>query len=91
VIGLVRSKFSTEQKMKEELSERSNIHIVQADITDYAALQVSTPNRRKDSANTLTQAAVAETANITGGGLDYLIANAGVVSHFDAYDPIGVL
>lgn len=34
---------------------------------------------------------MADSAAITGGRLDYLIANAGVVSHFDAYDPIGVL
>ncbi|KAJ5675522.1 hypothetical protein N7462_008419 [Penicillium macrosclerotiorum] len=75
VIGIVRNKAQTEEKVKEELPERSNIHIVQADITDYAALK----------------AAAAETATITGGGLDYLIANAGLVSRFDAYDPIGVL
>ncbi|KAJ5833246.1 hypothetical protein N7474_001557 [Penicillium riverlandense] len=75
VIGLVRNKPPTEEKMKQELPERTNIHIVQADITDYAALK----------------AAVAETATISGGRLDYLIANAALVSHFDAYDPIGVL
>ena len=37
------------------------------------------------------QHAVAETSKITGGTLDYLIANAAYVSEFDAYDPIGVL
>ncbi|KAF7588751.1 hypothetical protein BBP40_005247 [Aspergillus hancockii] len=35
--------------------------------------------------------AVAGTAKLTSAGLDYLIANAAFVSHFDAYDPIGVL
>ncbi|PWY68968.1 NAD(P)-binding protein [Aspergillus sclerotioniger CBS 115572] len=75
VIGLVRNKLETDKKVLEELQDRTNIHILQADITDYAALQN----------------AAAETANITGGGLDYLIANAGAVAHFDAYDPIGVL
>jgi hypothetical protein len=34
---------------------------------------------------------VDEVAKITGGSLDYLIANAGHVSHWDAYDGIGVL
>lgn len=43
VIGLVRSKPPTEERVKEELPERTNIHIVQADITDYAALRVRTP------------------------------------------------
>ncbi|PYI11203.1 NAD(P)-binding protein [Aspergillus sclerotiicarbonarius CBS 121057] len=75
VIGLVRNKSGTDKRVSEELPERSNIHILQADISDYAALQN----------------AAAETAHLTGGGLDYLISNAGVVSHFDAYDPIGVL
>jgi NAD(P)-dependent dehydrogenase (short-subunit alcohol dehydrogenase family) len=42
---------------------RSNIHILEADITDYSALQ----------------AAAAETARITGRSLDYLIGNAGIV------------
>ena len=37
------------------------------------------------------QQAAADTAKITGGRLDYLIGNAGYVSEFDAYDPIGVL
>lgn len=37
------------------------------------------------------QNAVAATAQITGGALDYLIANAAYVSEYDAYDPIGVL
>ncbi|OOQ91861.1 putative short chain dehydrogenase (AtsC) [Penicillium brasilianum] len=75
VIGLVRRKRATEEKVKAELPDRTKIHIVEADITVYAALKN----------------AAAEVATITGGGLDYLIANAGVVSHFDAYGPIGVL
>ncbi|KAJ5788657.1 hypothetical protein N7457_003647 [Penicillium paradoxum] len=76
VVGLVRNKTATKEKVKQELSERTNIHIIEADITDYAALKV---------------AAAAETASITGGGLDYLIANAGLVSHWDIYEPIGTL
>ncbi|KAA8642704.1 hypothetical protein EYZ11_012319 [Aspergillus tanneri] len=75
VIGLVRDKSATEKKVLEELQGRSNVHILQADITDYGSLQ----------------SAVADTAKITGGRLDYLIANAGIVPQFDAYDPIGVL
>jgi NAD(P)-dependent dehydrogenase (short-subunit alcohol dehydrogenase family) len=58
-----------------DLKERRNIHILQADVTDYNALQ----------------AAAAETAKITGGSLDYLIANAALVPLFDSFDPIGTL
>ncbi|KAK4234446.1 hypothetical protein C8A03DRAFT_47221 [Achaetomium macrosporum] len=75
VIGLVRDKASTEKKVSEQLSGRSNIHILQADLTDYEAMQ----------------RAVADTAKITGGTLDHLIANAAYVSTWDSYDPIGVL
>ncbi|KAL6855664.1 hypothetical protein J3F83DRAFT_764230 [Trichoderma novae-zelandiae] len=75
VIGLVRNKAATDQAVAQELAGRSNIHILQADITDY-----------EDIKN-----AVAATSKITGGTLDYLIANAAYVSEFDAYDPIGVL
>ncbi|KAI1377707.1 hypothetical protein F4677DRAFT_415282 [Hypoxylon crocopeplum] len=75
VIGIVRDKPTTIKKVSEELQGRSNIHILQADILDYDALK----------------GAVEDTAKITGGSLDYLIANAGYVSRFDAYDPIGVL
>jgi hypothetical protein len=35
--------------------------------------------------------AATDTATITGGCLDYVIANAGYVSQFDAYDGIEVL
>ncbi|PTB37196.1 uncharacterized protein TrAFT101_010932 [Trichoderma asperellum] len=75
IIGLVRDKPTTEKAVAEELAGRSNIHILQADITDYEAVK----------------SAVAQTAKITGGGLDHLIANAAYVSEYDAYDPIGVL
>ncbi|RYP40726.1 hypothetical protein DL767_001481 [Monosporascus sp. MG133] len=75
VIGIVRDKPTTDKRVSEELSGRSNIHILQADVTDYDALKQ----------------AVAETAKITGGSLDYLVANAGYVSPFDAFYPIGVL
>jgi hypothetical protein len=41
VIGLVRDKARAEKKVSELLGGRSNIHILQADLTDYSALQVS--------------------------------------------------
>jgi NAD(P)-dependent dehydrogenase (short-subunit alcohol dehydrogenase family) len=58
-----------------DLKGRSNIHILEADITKYDDLQK----------------AAAQTAKITGGSLDYIIANAGLVPLFDAYEPIGKL
>ncbi|KAI8625029.1 hypothetical protein F5Y19DRAFT_467414 [Xylariaceae sp. FL1651] len=75
VIGLVRNKATTEEKLAKESKARPNVHILQADITDY---------------NTLKQAAE-DTANITGGSLDYLIANAGAASKYDFFDGFGVL
>ncbi|KAM0511803.1 hypothetical protein ACHAPE_009479 [Trichoderma viride] len=41
VIGLVRDKSATDEKIKTELSKSSNVHILEADITDYDALQKS--------------------------------------------------
>ncbi|KAL3468888.1 hypothetical protein BJX99DRAFT_242533 [Aspergillus californicus] len=75
VIALVRNKAGTEKRVAEELTGRSNIHVVQADLLDYETLQ----------------SAAAETAKITGGGLDYLIANAAYLSNWDQFDSIGVL
>lgn len=77
VIGIVRNKATTEKKLAEDpvLQGRSNIHILEADVTDYSALQRT----------------VTETAAITGGSLDYIIANAAFLPLFDGYDPIGKL
>ncbi|KAI4604117.1 hypothetical protein KJ359_000245 [Pestalotiopsis sp. 9143b] len=75
VIGLVRDKSGTEEKVKAELGDRSNIHILQGDLDDY---------------DSLVKAAAA-TSEITGGSLDYLIANGGYIAHWDAYDGIGTL
>jgi hypothetical protein len=40
IIGIVRNKDATDTKIKEELPERKNIHILEADITDYKMLKV---------------------------------------------------
>jgi NAD(P)-dependent dehydrogenase (short-subunit alcohol dehydrogenase family) len=61
--------------VSEKLSGRSNIHILHGDLNDYASLEK----------------AVAGTASITGGSLDYLIANAGYVPQWDAYESISTL
>ncbi|TPX17866.1 uncharacterized protein E0L32_002967 [Thyridium curvatum] len=75
VIGLVRDKASTEKRVAEELGSRQNVKILEADITDYASLQKAATN----------------TAAITGGGLDYLIANAGYIPTWDEFSTIGEL
>ncbi|KAF4334733.1 protoporphyrinogen oxidase [Fusarium beomiforme] len=41
VIGLVRNKAATEKKLAKGLDSPSNVHIFEADITDYHALKVN--------------------------------------------------
>ncbi|KAI8937031.1 hypothetical protein NX059_006251 [Plenodomus lindquistii] len=55
--------------------KRPNVYIIQGDITDYEALKH----------------AVHATAEITGGTLDYLIANAAYLPLWSAFDPLSVL
>lgn len=72
----MRDKAATEKKIAAELGNRANVHILYADLTNYA---------------TLKQAA-ADAAEIVGErGVDYLVANAGLVPSLDAYGPIGAL
>ncbi|KAL5342847.1 hypothetical protein BJX70DRAFT_355059 [Aspergillus crustosus] len=75
IIAIVRNKPGTEKRLAEEFPERKNIHVVQGDLNDYASLE----------------SAAAETAKITGGGLDYLIANAALLLPYDAFDSIDQL
>ncbi|KAH7310538.1 hypothetical protein B0I35DRAFT_463179 [Stachybotrys elegans] len=60
VIGIVRDKAATEKKVAEELPGRTNIHIVEAQITNYESLKKTVP----------------QVSEITGGSIDYIIANA---------------
>ncbi|KAF7562911.1 hypothetical protein G7046_g1235 [Stylonectria norvegica] len=75
VIGLVRNKAEAEEKASKEIG-RSNLHFVQASLTDYDSLVKS----------------VGEVSKITGGSIDHIIANAadlGTWSGFDAFGPLG--
>jgi NAD(P)-dependent dehydrogenase (short-subunit alcohol dehydrogenase family) len=72
---MVRDKAATDAKVAAELPGRSNIHIVQADLDDLASLQKTVPTVSK----------------IVNGALDYIIANAGLVSSYSAYDGFGHL
>ncbi|KAF2448084.1 NAD(P)-binding protein [Karstenula rhodostoma CBS 690.94] len=75
VIGLVRNAPPTIERVKTELSDRKNIHILQADLIDNAAIKK----------------AAADTATITSGSLDYLIGNAAYTDGFDQFDSLGGL
>ncbi|KAJ4355642.1 uncharacterized protein N0V89_003662 [Didymosphaeria variabile] len=75
VIGLVRNAPPTIERVKNELPDRKNIHILQADLNDDAAI-------RK---------AATDTASITGGSLDYLIGNAAYLALYDQFDSPGEL
>lgn len=89
MIGLVRNKPETEAKIADW--KRSNIHILQGDVTDYESLKVY---RAMISLNSLmyhTQRAADETAKITGGRLDYIIANAALITKWSAYNSMGEL
>ena len=62
--------------MAAELGDRTNVHILHGDLTNYASLKQ----------------AAADTGKIVGErGIDYLVANGAFPSHFDAFGPIGAL
>ncbi|PNP84185.1 hypothetical protein FNYG_02873 [Fusarium nygamai] len=77
VIGFVRNKKATEEKIQRELPGRSNIHTIQGEIQKLEDVK--------------EQNLVKEVARITGGSLDYIIANAALQSEWSAHNPIGVL
>jgi hypothetical protein len=53
VIGIVRNKVQTEKRIDQELGGRPNITILEADLTKYNDLEVSSPARDKESGNWL--------------------------------------
>ncbi|KAK1999874.1 short-chain dehydrogenase [Colletotrichum falcatum] len=75
VVGSVRNKAAVEKKISDELGSRSNMHIVELEMASYESI--------KNSVNAVSE--------ITGGKLDYVIANAGYISDWSKYDPIGKL
>ncbi|KAI7786374.1 short chain dehydrogenase [Diaporthe eres] len=75
VVGIVRNKSSTDKRVAEELSGRSNITILEADLTSYGAV-------KKAAENSIAA---------TGGKVDYIIANAGYVPTWDMWDGLDVL
>ena len=95
VIGLARNKDSTDKKVASELNQLKNVHILQADLTDYDALKASRRPRSRDPGTHLLtwpqQASVDDVAKITGGSIDVIIVNAGISPVSSAYDPIGTM
>jgi len=77
IIGLVRDKASTDKKLLEDIpTQLANVHILQGDMNEYAALKK----------------AVEDTAQITKGSIDFVIANAGHLStRGSEYDSVGEL
>ncbi|KAI0200563.1 NAD(P)-binding protein [Astrocystis sublimbata] len=75
VIGLVRDKAATDKKVAAEIGRRPNLHIVQADLTDYDSLKAS----------------MDIVAPIVNGALDHIIANAGYIPGWSGYHAIGDL
>ncbi|KAI0548182.1 putative short chain dehydrogenase [Xylaria curta] len=72
VIGLVRDKTTTEKKVVAELDDLFNVYILHADLTKYVSLKQ----------------AAADTSEIVGErGIDYLVADGGIVSYLDGFGP----
>lgn len=74
VVGIVRNKQQTNKRIEEELSGRSNITILEADLTN------------PDSIKKAAESSIAA----TGGKVDYLIANAGFVPQDRMFDGLDV-
>ncbi|KAF5679184.1 protoporphyrinogen oxidase [Fusarium heterosporum] len=72
IIELVRNKAATDDKIARDLGPSSNVHILEADITDYNSLKAS----------------VDAVSKITGGSLDYVIANAGLIPLWSAWGSV---
>ncbi|KAI0116374.1 hypothetical protein GGR51DRAFT_501144 [Nemania sp. FL0031] len=75
IVGIARNKAATEEKVFKELGGQRNVHILQADMTNYDSIQ----------------RAAKETEKITGGSLDYIIANAGTASPAEVFSNISEL
>lgn len=69
VFGLARNKDDAQKRVDEELSGRSNVHMLSGDLSNYKTL--------KESAEYVSK--------VTGGKLDYIIANAAVNTRVSAY------
>ena len=94
----MRNKGAAEKAFGEAVPK--NLSFVQADITDIDALKVrrtgnaqysSTDFPAETKADQYPKTAAAETARLTGGGLDYLVNNAAFVSNTSGFRTLGDL
>ncbi|RFN42427.1 hypothetical protein FIE12Z_12822 [Fusarium flagelliforme] len=69
VVGIVRNKSVTEDKVAKELPGRTNIHLLEADMTNYESLANTVPLVTK----------------LVNGALDYVIANAGLIPDWSEF------
>ncbi|KAL3443199.1 hypothetical protein BJX65DRAFT_208899 [Aspergillus insuetus] len=72
VIGLVRNKAATEEKIAKEIGRK--VYVVEGELTNYDSLKKA-----------------AEEVSKFTSSLDYLVANAAVISEWAAYEGIGDL
>ncbi|KAM4056358.1 short chain dehydrogenase [Hirsutella rhossiliensis] len=72
VVGLVRDKDAAEKNAASLFSGQLNVHFIEAELTKYESLKK----------------AAAQTSRITGGKLDYVIANAAIVSEWSAFSSL---
>ena len=73
-----------------------NVSFLEADITDLDGLKVGVPMPYYKIAFLgrkliVSKSAATETARLTGGGLDYLINNAALISNTSRYRTLGDL
>ena len=68
-----------------------NLSFLEADITDLDALKVGIPIAFLGRKLIVSKSAATETARLTGGGLDYLINNAALISNTSRYRTLGDL
>ncbi|PCD46648.1 hypothetical protein AU210_002049 [Fusarium oxysporum f. sp. radicis-cucumerinum] len=73
--SLMSNKAATDKMLAEELSSPNNVHIFEADITDFNALK----------------GAFEAVSEIAEGSLDYVIANAGLIALWSQWDAVDVL
>lgn len=92
----MRNKPPTDKRVKEELSERSNITILEAELTSHDAIKVRENACERGVEDVIVakskyQKAAESSVAVTGGKVDYIIANAGYVPTWDMFQGLDVL
>ena len=90
----MRNKIAAEKQLGAAVPK--NLHFLEADVTDLEALKVGIRTSNEVVAVCrcgliVFKSAATETARLTGGGLDYLINNAALISSASSYRTLGDL